>query len=232
MGIWVRLKACKVSGCRVNVKARRETVIKHVLMAFGRIGAVDKTRIAAWWVALSVNAFFVCYLLTAQRQAWVSVAPESSQNRVQLFFIPKPKLELVAEPAQNIVQSQPRTRQMPQQKAVPRSSRAVADAEQPAIPVTDRPDDWFVAGASPAQSITRPDEDFVRDPLQRQPARMEATRARMRLAFRDSSLGGRLHSLSQAGICKELRAQLGSNPASASAILASMRRHGCIKAGD
>ena len=190
---------------------------------------MDKTRIAAWWVALSVNAFFVCYLLTVQRQAWVSVAPEPSQNRVQLFFIPKPKPELAPEPVQNILRPQPGTRQMPQQKAVPAPLRAVADTEQtPAIPVTDRPDDWFAAGVS----ITRPGEDFVRDPLQRQPARMEATRARMRLAFRDSSLGGRLHSLSQAGICKELRAQLGSNPASASAILASMRRHGCIKAGD
>ncbi|PJK07345.1 hypothetical protein CO610_09100 [Lysobacteraceae bacterium NML95-0200] len=182
---------------------------------------------------MSVNAFFVCYLLTAQRQAWVSVAPAPSQNRVQLFFIPKPKPELAPEPVQNILRPQPGTRQMPQQKAVPALLRAVANTEQtPAIRVTDRPDDWFVAGASPAQSIARPGEDFVRDPLQRQPARMEATRARMRLAFRDSSLGGRLHSLSQAGICKELRAQLGSNPASASAILASMRRHGCIKEGN
>ncbi|MDO4709178.1 MAG: hypothetical protein Q4B94_05055 [Pseudomonadota bacterium] len=189
---------------------------------------MDKTRITAWWVALSVNALFVFYLLTAHRQVRVSAAPAPSQSRVQLYFISPPKPPVVA--VQSAPQVPPQIREERKSTAAKALTVAEAAASAPASgsPASDMRDDWFVAGASPAQASARPAEDFVRNPLQRQPMRMEATRARMRLEFRDSSLA----SMSQAGICKELRAQLGSNPASASAILASMRRHGCIKSAD
>lgn len=62
---------------------------------------VCKTRIAAWLLALLVNAFFVIYLLTVQRRAWVLAEPSLAQSRVQLYFISPPTPELPAAAVKN-----------------------------------------------------------------------------------------------------------------------------------
>ncbi len=66
---------------------------------------------------------------------------------------------------------------------------------------------------------------FVRDPLKRRPARMEASQDRLHLTFTDRSFGGVLKRMTQRDICGELRRSLDST--SAEAALASMRKYGC-----
>lgn len=194
---------------------------------------VCKTRIAAWLLALLVNAFFVIYLLTAQRRAWVLAEPSLAQNRVQLYFISPPTPELPAAAVKTSVQLQPKIRVMSQQRALPETLKPAADEEKmpPAVSAaSDMRDDWFSVAKPQPREVQA--GNFAQDPLRRRPARLEATGNRMALEFRDTSLGGRLRGISQASICKELRQQLSNHPASASAILASMARHGCIKDSD
>ncbi|PJK09238.1 hypothetical protein CO608_07020 [Lysobacteraceae bacterium NML08-0793] len=191
----------------------------------------DKTKIVAWLVALSVNAVFVLQLARPDRARPLPIA---SPQRVQLYFISPIKPAPPVAPLPNTAQAPSTPQSKPQLKPPPRPqvSTAALDTEKSAPaanPASDMVDDGFAGATKQTPGQSTPGENFAPDPLRRRPAPMTATTERLRLDFRDSSLGGRLRSISQAGICKELRAQLASQPASASVILASLSRHGCLK---
>lgn len=70
---------------------------------------------------------------------------------------------------------------------------------------------------------------FQRDPLAHRIQPIQATPDRMRLAFRDRSLGGTLQRLAKNSICAELQRKLLGAEGRMEVVVEAMQEHGCIR---
>lgn len=70
---------------------------------------------------------------------------------------------------------------------------------------------------------------FQRDPLAHRIQPIRATPDRMRLAFRDRSIGGTLQRLAKNSICAELQRKLLGAEGRMEVVIEAMQEHGCIR---
>ncbi len=181
-------------------------------------------RIAAWAIALAVNAFVITCLSTAMRP--IGMQSAKSQEAIQVVFVPLPKKEnnvrQTAAPAHRhasfAIGKITSTKWIPPANASP-------TAQQVDLSISS--DDWTQPATPSLGSVEH--DTFKPDPFHRRAPPMEATVDRMLLTFHDTSLGGRLKEMSRRSACRELKAALSSHPASTNAILASMKKYGCDK---
>jgi hypothetical protein len=186
-------------------------------------------RIAAGVTALTVNALVIAYVAYAMRPAWTE--PGRAEQVVQVVFLPpaaedKPR----SKPSQARLpiasrENKPPAARLPLHPVIPNPGvLQVVMSPSPNSAPTLTADDWSVP---PSLPVGEAKNAFAHNPLVRRPGPMQASVKRLRLTFHDRSMGGLLKAMSRNAACHELSSALSSNPASANAILESMKDWGC-----
>lgn len=185
-------------------------------------------RIGAWLAALAVNALVIACLIEATPT--FETQPMESQAAVLVVFLstrPDPAEKLT--PARRGTSPTRANATSPKKQA--RASAPTMTIDSIAVPVDAHEpvvgDSWSTPYASTPDEVER--ETFEPDLLRPRVSPMPATVDRMRLTFHDTSLVGRMKAMGRLSACRELKSALSANPASASAILATMHEYGCHK---
>lgn len=181
---------------------------------------VDRTVGALAAIAVNLGLFWLLQDL-ASRRGGDTVSQASMDTVMRVLFIER---RPVQQGASELVPTQPKA-------SLRRPPRAASVATTPSTSDHGLAPASGWASTSPGASLdlSLPSEqiDFSSNPLTRRVELVAPTQDRMALAIQDRSFGGRMQRMTKAGLCRDLRAGLEKSPASASTILASMKRYGC-----